>query len=66
MPSRVGATLAVVLKMPDAHKRKIEGPRSDHHCHREERSDVAISRYCVRHRTVCREIATPFGLAMTW
>ena len=34
-------------------------------CHCEERSDVAISWYCVRFRTVYQEIPTACGLGMT-
>ena len=35
-------------------------------CHSEERSDVGISWYKVQLPTQCQEIATAFGLAMTW
>ena len=37
----------------------------DHHCHCEERSDVAISWYGVGICKILQEIATACGLAMT-
>ena len=48
-----------------SHRHKIEGTGSDNHVIARPQA-VAISWYAVQIRTMSQEIATPFGLAMTW